>query len=74
MEEKRDTVLKKGYLIKSPPTAKIGSSMREWKLRWFVLSEVTVTIPCDILEDHRLILSYYEDHNSEKDGNLPKGI
>ena len=74
MEEKRETALKKGYLVKSPPTAKAGSSMKCWKLRWFVLSEITVNIPCDILEEYRLMLSYYEDDKSEKEGNLPKGM
>ena len=74
MEEKRETALKKGYLVKSPPTEKAGSSVKKWKLRWFVLSEVTVNNPSDIIEEYRLLLSYYEDNKSEKEGKLPKGM
>ena len=60
-------VVKSGYLIKSPPEAKMAA---KWHKRWFVLSDSKLVYP---LADRYVRLEYYQSEGEAKKLADPKG-
>lgn len=73
--DRRERILAKGYLIKSPvKNTEKSSFARFWKLRWLVLTEVLLVDVNESMEESKLVFSYYKDKDSHAKDEQPKGI
>lgn len=59
----------RGYLHKSPPES-FGSSLKPWRLRWFILADSRLAFP---LASPYVRLEYYASEQFANDLNEPKG-
>ena len=72
--DRRERILGKGYLIKSPvKNSEKSSFARFWKRRWLVLTEVLFVDVNEFVEESKLVFSYYKDKDSHVNDEQPKG-
>ena len=72
--DRQERVLGMGYLIKSPVKSKDKANFPHfWRLRWFVLAEVLFAGDGGVVEESKLVFSYFKDKSSHQKDEQPKG-
>lgn len=71
---RKEEILKMGYLVKSPAKSKDKANYAMfWKVRWCVLVKAIFADPLLNAEYSNYLLYYYEDEEHYKQASLPKG-